>query len=457
MLCCIFMVFFVCCSILRAHKTAFASSRVLPPSIANTAKNSLTSKQPYVVDSPRTILHILPYPDIPGNFRLMLDIIRKDFERENPDIALSFTQPTVSDAYKIDKLTNWLSAPVPENTERPTEPVKTPQPDTGVDLAEIDTMMLGALVARGVVDMPLITAGDWHPAAVKASSVNGTLYGVPHWMCGNFIISKDKKLTETTNIRQLTTAIKQTKKKPPYLAGNYAGSAFFVLNYVQAWAENASRPHNLQTALDTPLDIHTISTIRAAAKLCEESGENPCLDEYYHDNPNVYISRTVNGEYAALMGFSEVMWHLACAGANPKEWYIGAMPFGNSSENVLLADSYVMRKGLSAQKKRAIKRFLRYVMRDTVYSKIMLSGGDCFSALPRYIIPARPSVLDLPEIKADTYYRRIGRQVSRTLSYPNWDVPVARERIYQVAMPLLKGTASPLPLPQNHAQAFAGI
>lgn len=387
--------------------------------------------------APETVLHVLPYPDIPGDFARMLDIIRLRFEAENPDIAIQFTHSKVSDAYKIDALSSWLTDPVPDTALPPEHPIVQRTVGAGVDIVEVDTMMLGALVERDLLGPPLLDEQDWHPAARSASSVHGRLCGVPHWMCGNFIISRHEALTRINDVRQLAEAMTSVKSDAPYLSGNFRGSAFFILNYIQAWAGNQPHAHDLQHALDTPVDQESIDTLRIAAGLCLENGRNPCLNEFYHNNPDSFITRTVTGDYAALMGFSEIMWYLAQAGADPEEWHIGPVPLGKNNKNILLADAYVVRKDLSPQKRDAARRFCTFMMRDDVYRDIMLSGGCDDDMLPRYIIPARTSVMSLPGIKEDIYYQRISHLLQDTLYYPNMHVPEARERIYNKVIPML--------------------
>ncbi|XIA62053.1 hypothetical protein ACFIOY_20415 [Bradyrhizobium sp. TZ2] len=55
------------------------------------------------------------------------------------------------------------------------------------DIYEIDTILLADFVATGKITTIELPFQDFAPEAVDAVTREGKIYGVPRWLCGNFL------------------------------------------------------------------------------------------------------------------------------------------------------------------------------------------------------------------------------------------------------------------------------
>jgi thiamine pyridinylase len=64
-------------------------------------------------------------------------------------------------------------------------------------------VVLGELVKQGLVKPWDNTpqSGDWHPAAKAAVTLDGKIYGVPHWLCGDVIFSHNEDIVKAHNAK----------------------------------------------------------------------------------------------------------------------------------------------------------------------------------------------------------------------------------------------------------------
>jgi thiamine pyridinylase len=150
--------------------------------------------KPGAQQEPRQVLSVALFPFIPDaasdSFAAMRQRIERVFETENPsiDLRVRFFRGDWG-YYVLDTLASWLSNP-PEAG--------------GYPLVEVDAILLGELVQRGLVGAwdALPRGGDWHPAALQSIQVGGRRYGVPHWLCGHYVFSRDPAVLKS--LRALT-------------------------------------------------------------------------------------------------------------------------------------------------------------------------------------------------------------------------------------------------------------
>ena len=116
-------------------------------------------------------LRVALYPvfgsDPPESERKVHDFLVAEYSRNNPDVTLEFVPVESGDLYDLGKLQDLSSR---------------------VDMFEADMVYLHELVQNEfIIPWPrLPSAVLWHPGAFKASLVNGSVYGVPHWLCAEF-------------------------------------------------------------------------------------------------------------------------------------------------------------------------------------------------------------------------------------------------------------------------------
>lgn len=373
----------------------------------------------------RVVLKVAPYPTIPGNYERMLHIIEDGFEAQHPQIDLQLVPAQEDVLYVTEGIVKLLSEPLEKG---------------GVHIAELDTLMMGEVAEMGLMaDMGYYTRPDWNPLAIKGATVNGVRYGVPHWLCGNFLMTKDAYVAKAKNVQDMAKRMRQSKPKGPWLSGNYVGSSYLTDDYLQAWAENHPENMDLYPATIAPnIDPYSAKTLSIATDLCYSNGKNPCVDRTFHDDPDQSIERTVAGEYIATQGFSETIWYLVQKGEKAEDWYVVPLPIGDTPRAVLTGDAYVLRKKMSDAVKSAAHAFLDYMQEPATYLAIIMSGGKQNELAPRYVIPSRNSIFDLPELAQNIYYQRMREAISgNSTTYPNRGIAPNRNRISDQVMPYL--------------------
>lgn len=97
-----------------------------------------------------------------------------------------------------DSIANLLSRPVTSD---------------GYQLAEVDTVILGDLIEQDAIRpwSNLQRSSDWHSAGARAVTVGSEIYGIPHWLCGHFVFSRDPKITSARTNAQLIAALKRAR------------------------------------------------------------------------------------------------------------------------------------------------------------------------------------------------------------------------------------------------------
>lgn len=371
----------------------------------------------------RQVLRVVPYPDVPGDFASMLKIIEKGFEQRYPHIDLQFDEIEEMDSYQTHNLVEKLTSPLNER---------------GAHIIEVDTNMLGELAKMNLLEPLHYIKEDFFLPAMETSMLDGVQYGVPHWVCGNYLLTKDVDIAQARNVHDLDRRMRMKKEEGPWLAGNFTGSTYFINYYMQAWGQNKPDVKCLHQALiAADIDEQTAHTLSIAASLMVEEGCCPCLDGTYIQEPDLCFERMMAGDYLAVQGFSECLWDLVQHGANPDDWHIIPLPLGDTLKNMIMADSYLVRKGLCAEDLTAVQLFIDYVLEPEVYRDIMFSGGANGEEALRYLLPARRSMFLLPGIVNNKYYKRMLSIVDNSQAFANVDVAVNRDRIHDSVRPYL--------------------
>ena len=100
--------------------------------------------------------------------------------------------------------------------------------DDGPDsqhLVEVDTVILDKLINAGAVQPFEIGGGvSFLPAALEAVTWGGSVYGVPHWTCGYFVISRLEEVREAGTLTELLSALETEGTNAVDLVGDLDGS-----------------------------------------------------------------------------------------------------------------------------------------------------------------------------------------------------------------------------------------
>jgi ABC-type glycerol-3-phosphate transport system substrate-binding protein len=295
----------------------------------------------------QTTLRVALFPYLPDVGRdtlaAMAQRIEAEFEAANPGIDLQLRRMNPEDGafYEPDSLRAWLTAPAGQ----------------GYDLVEVDAIMLGDLAGAGyLTPWAAVDSSDWNNAALPALMYEGVLYGIPHWLCGDFILTR------------------------------------------------------------APLDPAVVAEMEETLDFCELGSVNTCLakDTY---TPDSSVAMYASGRADAFLGFSERLTAIMMAGADGSQVRISPAPLGPGNTPVLYVDALTLRRGCDAGCQAAAAAFAKYLLDPRTYGWILLSQDAPQPAPPRYLLPATWSAFG--PVLADPHFRDMLVAIHGGVPLPN--------------------------------------
>lgn len=376
---------------------------------------------------PPFALRAVVYPYIPNGpddaEARLATRLEADFEDEHPDIDVDLHLSWEADPYDHDSLEQWLTST---------------DPSEAMHVVEIDALILGDLVDRGLVaEWPALPgAGDWDTAARDAVTLDGKVYGVPHWLCGHLVISRDPEIARAGTASALLDALAAAGPDVAGVSGTYLGSWNAVSLYTDAWADDHGADE-LAASYAGPLEADIVANMRAIAQTCTSNGANPCLGAEFEEDFDAPARAFVEGEYQATFGYSERLHYIVNAGVAKDELHLGSISFGAGSAPVLFTDAFVVRKDCTGECWVAAQAFIEHATAVDTF-RWMLMSEDSPGDAPRYLIPARASVLQDQAIAADPLYRQIQDAIEGGAAFPSRGFPVADEPRQQRAESIIQ-------------------
>ncbi|MBL4683504.1 MAG: hypothetical protein JKY37_02855 [Nannocystaceae bacterium] len=351
-----------------------------------------SSAEPAPKTSNRTPLRVSLYPWVPAEASFKR-FIEYDFERQNPEIDLIIVSLDNEPEYDPKAAHEALSS--------------------SADLLEVDAMILGDLVALGGASHPVVPERDWVPASKAAATVGGELWGVPHWACGYFIITRDATVASAENVTEFVAALNKLGSTTP-IAGDMKGEWGTPMLYMDAFQD--SHPDApLDKVLAQELDAEVLASLRTVASLCpDKDGSSLCRK----DSPGLFVS----GSVPAYFGYSERLNKVLRAGEDPDGIFIRPVPLGANSRPVLFTDVVVQSAKCKGACSDAATRFLEYYTADATFESVLLSKDVGWDAVPRYLFPATLSAFQTPAVKKDKLYQQLEPVAKTATSYPNTGV-----------------------------------
>lgn len=318
---------------------------------------------------------LFPYlPDV-GKDTLagMARRIEAEFEAANPGIDLQLRRMDPDDGafYEPDSLAAWLTAPAGQ----------------GYDLVEVDAIMLGDLAGAGyLTPWATVDSSDWNNAALPALTHGGVLYGIPHWLCGDFILTRFPSVHAARTVDELQQALSQASSNPIKLSGAVGGSWTLPALYLHAWGDTYGTS-GIPGAISPNLDAAVVAEMEEVLDFCELGTVNTCLDKDVY-TPDSSVAIYASGRSDAFIGFSERLSAIRLAGGDVSQVRISAAPLGPRNTPVLYVDALTLRRGCDSACQAASAAFARYLLDPQTYGWMLMSRDAPASAPPRYLLPA---------------------------------------------------------------------
>jgi thiamine pyridinylase len=367
-------------------------------------------------------------PDAAGDqFRLLRLRIKREFEAKNPAVELRMKELDSSDdpyTVKSDdphRIGSWLTAPISDDPNK-----------GGLHLVEADMVVLGELVRQNLIRPwdPAPDPSDWHRAAESAVRIDGKTYGMPHWLCGDFIFSRREDIAKARNAVELRAALDKGST-PAHLAGRIAGSWNLASLYLDAYADTYGAEHVLD-GVKPDLDDQAVRGLNTVTQACTKDGANACLTSEYSDQtaaPYLFADRQAD----AVLGYSERLHYILRRAGVREKLYFGSAPLGAGNHPLLFVDAFVLRRDCTGDCEKAARGFTDYMARPDTMSWILMSEDAGATRVPRYLLPATKSAYRAKAVEADRYYMQMELMTKDGLPYPNtkfYDIrPALREKL----------------------------
>ncbi|MEM1181313.1 MAG: hypothetical protein AAGM22_23425 [Acidobacteriota bacterium] len=381
----------------------------------------------------RSVLRVALFPWIPDaagdGFAALRRNLESEFERRHPDVDLEIRlKPWDDSYYSPAKIAGWLAG-------------------GEFDLVEIDTVILGDLVEAEVIEpWPPQDASTFFRAAVDGASIvanpggDRTWWGVPHLMCGYFLVSQSDRIDGAPSIDEVTSAVREDGRP---LLGNFDSSWDLPSLYLDARVDNGFDPADLRRAVEPPLDPATAGAVEKLAALCARDGQNPCVDGTYSDAWDGPVEAFVAGDASGYWGYSERL-HLtvkslrenpaAASKVRITDLRIATLPLGSEATPLLFTDALVRRRGCGAEGscRRASVAFAEFMNSDWANRQVLLSGDAASigeAAVPRYLLPATRAAFDIDAIRDDPTYAELREFADSGRALPNDGELYERRRV----------------------------
>lgn len=332
----------------------------------------------------RRSLRIALYPYVPEK-DLMYWKVERDFETANPEIDLQY----------IDLGYDYYSGGLTKSLQT-----------KNIDVVEIDTVFLHDLVLQGLIAMlpsSLIPKNsDFLKYSLDASKINGVFYGVPHYVCGNFLFyDKDdpeaKRFEACNTLYKLEQIIGTPTSPSESLLIDLHGSSTLGEKYFDAVLDEHQ---NTKTALKYA-NVNNIepNATNALNRLFSLTPGGLCDSEFHHKYGQFYAREFSRLNARVLIGYSERLHYVVdeylhgIREGNPSRGKGNAINVGiisaplsdNGSKMLSWVDVVALRSGLSVVKNSDAVKFVQYYTSYELNKKLLIPD---WGKAPTYLLPA---------------------------------------------------------------------
>lgn len=387
------------------------------------------SSEPALEESPSSEeepfqLKVALYPWLPDADSFM-KWIEKDFEEKHSDVDLVVRPVAMANDVAYGDLAYEF--------EKTTDALKNEDSLDFQHLVEIDTVILGKLIENQAIQPFGVESGvSFLPAAIEAVTSEDTVYGVPHWTCGYFVISRLEEVRQARNLSQLLSILDAAGTSAVDLVGDLDGSWDSNLIYLDAiedsfpearWADFLDSNH-----ANNGLDPSVMQGFERIGAACSAGGSNNCSGD------GDYVEMFASNGADALIGYSERLNKILTDEAvRPDDLYVASATLGNGDHPTLFTDALVLSRTCETERCRgAASAFAAYSISDEVFETVLMNhdskSDEDQMPTPRYLLPSTTTAFDVGDVGNDRLYRQLKEEVDGARSHPNRGVPEARDR-----------------------------
>ena len=379
----------------------------------------------------RVLLRVPLYSYIPDaaddKFQALSARLEAEFEQQHPEVDLVINPPCFQDdLYDPAQLARSLRG----------------EGECPYELVEVDTSLGGELVATGAVRPwnALPEGPRFHPAGLAAARYDGQLYGVPHWQCAHYVISRDEAASRARTVDELLAALDARGTPAMNLSANLLGSWNLPSLYLDAWTDTHGGA-NVQSAVTTAhYDTEVLAGMKRLAQACATAEGNPCIDGTYDADEKAPDVLFAQGRADATLGFSERLHGiLRLLPTRASELRISPAPLGQGNQPLLFTDAFFLSTRCTGACEKAAHDFAAYITQASTYSWIVLSeDAPAETRVPRYLMPANLDTYALPGLQTDRFYPGIDAATRDAAPFPTRGLLDIRKQMRDAVLQALR-------------------
>ena len=345
----------------------------------------------------RRVLNVLLYASIPTDprtgFTAMIRWLASTYQAAHSDVLLNLVIDPSIDVYSFSSLRdNVLAA-------------------KGFDVAEIDTVFLRWLKDNQLITPARITGDEPLAVARAAATIDGQPYGVPSWLCSDFLFSTEREMAGIRTFPDLQAYLDKTGAARRGLVGDLNGTWTTPALYLQAYVQNHP-DRTAEAAAAAPIDGGVIKRIAKFGGNCSLSNVDPCIDGTFHDAADGAVEKDFLSERAATdLGFSERSFFLAYFQTMPASLSLTPLPWGDKADapRLVYSDAFVTNRAACGKDPCGADAaaFTAFMTSASTKKYIALAkdlpGGDP----ARHLIVATKPFYDDEEVKGDPVYQQL--------------------------------------------------
>lgn len=353
------------------------------------------------------VLNVALYPYIPTlppgtQFDSLVLHVIETFQQQNPAVLLAAQMNQETNIYSFTDLPQLLG----------------PQ---GLDVIELDTLYMGFLVSQQLINPAQITGEAPLEVAVEASTIEGQLWGIPSWLCMDFIYSGNSGVQQATTLTALLQFLSQMPQTAPEMVGDYNGSwrlpSIYINAYVQQYGYGA-----INQSMQMPADTGVITNLVNLTNTCANAGTNNCTNNTYHSGPNGDTEHVfATGNAGADIGFSEQSFYVNYYGPVAPLYAVPAA-WGQTPQPLLFSDSFVTSRATCGPGSQcaADATALTSLMTSLAMKNYIVESQDLPQGTPwRTLLVAQSAFYQQPQIQSNPMYQQYQQIFATAQPFPN--------------------------------------
>jgi thiamine pyridinylase len=303
--------------------------------------------------------------------------------------------------------------------------------DQIADVYELDSVFLADFVENKKIQAVVPTAATMIPFA-SAAAYKGETYGIPHWVCGNFLMYRPND-TGLQGARTLSDVERALGSSPADgsllidLKGTSTLGEMYLDGLMDRYKTAAVALQHLN-AQDPDKDV--LDAMRRTLKLSQSSFGR---DEDYHYRAGFYGRQFARGNGRALVGYSELLYYALteasqscrheekkCLDPAPEkhtsEIAVAEWPLSDAgSQPIGWVDLFVVSAAAKGQLLDDARAFINFMVDNETYRMLLVPDKN-LGEVPRYLLPAREDVYADPKIREaaplyDSFRKAIGSAI----------------------------------------------